>query len=772
MMNGMFYNCSTLTTIYCPYTWQCNESEDMFAGCTKLKGAVAYDDSKTDVTMANPKNGYFTIKLEAYVQMSPDQKTLTFFYDKLRHTRQGQTWGIDDLNGDDYPAWAFFIEDESSDANMVTTKTVFDGSFKDFSPTTTFGWFSGYKALTTLEGLKNLNTSEVTNMSEIFKSCQALEKLDLKNFNTENVTDMSQMFYGCSGLKEINLSSFNTQKVETMYGMFAICSALKDINLSSFNTENVKNMSWMFAYSSALTNLDLSSFNTQNVTDMEGMFSRCSGLTSLNLKNFNTSNVTKMKQMFDHCSALQPLNLSSFNTENVTLMNWMFWECSSLKELDLSSFNTGKVEYIFSMFENCAALTTIYCPNTWQGKYSQDMFLGCTALKGAVKYDASKLDVTMANPKNGYFTIKLEAYVHMSPDQKTLTFFYDKLRHTRQGKTWGIEEKNEDGIPAWTHLIEEEDSEWNTTTTKAVFDASFKDFRPTTTDYWFSGFKVLQTIEGLEILNTSEVTDMSYMFSNCPALKNIDLKSFNTEKVETMYGMFYRCSVLTTLDLSSFNTEKVKDMRDMFMNCSSLNTLNLSSFNTQKVMHMNGMFEDCATLTNLDLSSFNTQNVTDMWSMFAGCAALTTLDLSNFKTSNVTEMSKMFAGCSALQTLDLSNFKTEKVQYMTEMFSGCSVLTAIYCANTWQSKESKDMFAGCTKLQGAVKFDASKLDVTMANPTNGYFTKEKPTAIEQMFLNAHKAKGIYTLQGKRVSGNVEHLPAGVYIVNGKKVVVK
>ena len=106
------------------------------------------------------------------------------------------------------------------------------------------------------------------------------------------------------------------------------------------------------------------------------------------------------------------------------------------------------------------------------------------------------------------------------------------------------------------------------------------------------------------------------------------------------------------------------------------------------------------------------------------------------------------------------------------MFSGCSALTAIYCPNTWQSNESKDMFAGCTKLQGAVAYDANKLDVTMANPTTGYFTKEKPTAIEQMFLNAHKAKGIYTLQGKRVNGSLEHLPAGVYIVNGKKVVVR
>ena len=79
------------------------------------------------------------------------------------------------------------------------------------------------------------------------------------------------------------------------------------------------------------------------------------------------------------------------------------------------------------------------------------------------------------------------------------------------------------------------------------------------------------------------------------------------------------------------------------------------------------------------------------------------------------------------------------------------------------------MFKGCTQLKGAVKYDASKLDVRMANPTTGYFSRKLPTAIGRVVFDDNNATQIYNLQGKRVNANQRHLPAGFYIVNGKKV---
>ena len=293
-----------------------------------------------------------------------------------------------------------------------------------------------------------------------------------------------------------------------------------------------------------------------------------------------------------------------------------------------------------------------------------------------------------------------EAYVAQSADKTTLTFYNDALRSTRTGTTCGIEETKREGnntFPAWAGTWKVADS----TTTRVVFDVSFRDFRPTSTARWFCHYRALKQIEGLEYLNTSEVKDMS--------------------------SMFWGCSALTSLDLKNFNTKNVTDMRGMFSDCATLTSIDLKNINTQNVTDMSGMFLGCAALTSLDLQHFNTKNVTDLSSMFSGCVALTSLDLKNFNTQNVTDMSSMFYDCTSLTSLDLKNFNTKKVTYMYEMFSGCAALTTINSNTTWQCPESKDMFAGCTKLKGAVAYNKNKVDAKMANPKKGYFTAESTT---------------------------------------------
>ena len=372
-----------------------------------------------------------------------------------------------------------------------------------------------------------------------------------------------------------------------------------------------------------------------------------------------------------------------------------------------------------------------------------------------------------------------EAYVSQSADKTTLTFYYDALRATRTGTTWGIEETKKEGyipVPAWAGTSQEED----TTTARVVFDASFRDFRPTTTAKWFYRCEALKQIEGLEYLNTSEVKDMGYMFSDCKtltsldlkhfntknvtdmssmfakcwALTSLDLKNFNTQNVTDMSLMFSRCVALTSLDLKDFNTQNVTDMSSMFFNCSELTSLNLQHFNTKNVTDMKAMFANCISLTSLDLKNFNTQNVIDMSWMFYNCTALTSLDLQHFDTQNVTDMSSMFYNCTALTSLDLQHFNTKKVTDMYEMFSGCEALTTIDCNTTWQCPESENMFAGCTKLKGAVAYDKNKVDAKMANPKTGYFTAQ-PTMVER---NRRRAAH---LPAARKRGARKHLPAGV-----------
>ena len=191
-----------------------------------------------------------------------------------------------------------------------------------------------------------------------------------------------------------------------------------------------------------------------------------------------------------------------------------------------------------------------------------------------------------------------------------------------------------------------------------VFDESFKTYALTSLSGFFSGCETLETISGLEYLNTANVTDMSHMFHGCSALESLDLTKFNTANVEFMYHMFYGCSALKSLDLTNFNTAKVTNMSNMFKGCSALTSLGLTNFNTAKVTDMGNMFNGCSALTSLDLTNFNTAKVTYMNNMFEGCSALTTIYASDkFVTDNVSHGLDMFTGCKSLK--DYSDSKTD-----------------------------------------------------------------------------------------------------------------
>lgn len=221
--------------------------------------------------------------------------------------------------------------------------------------------------------------------------------------------------------------------------------------------------------------------------------------------------------------------------------------------------------------------------------------------------------------------------------------------------------------------------------------------------YMFSGdrqanCKNIKSIKFSNSIDTSNLTDISYMFYHCESLTSIDWGNFDTSNVTNMNGMFCVCSSLTSLDLSGFNTANVTNMNNMF-NGTALTSLDLSSFDTDNVTSMTAMFAFSKNLTDLNLSSFNTSNVTDMYTMFSGCSALTDINLSSFDTSNVIYMQEMFRGCSALTSLDLSSFDTSNVTDMSYMFYIDTNLKSIYASEgKWVIDSScnvRYMFAGC-----------------------------------------------------------------------------
>ena len=563
-----------------------------------------------------------------------------------------QTLTFKEYAGETLPENSAWVEDKQTVATInkklgkgTIVHIVFDKSFSTYPPTTLYGFFKDLTKLETITGLEYLNTEKVTDMRSMFSNCSSLTSLDVTHFNTANVTNMGYMFYSCS----------------------------------------------------SLTSLDVTHFNTAKVTDMSRMFYNCSSLTSLDVTYFNTEEVRNMSNMFDSCSSLTSLDVTHFNTANVTDMHYMFSNCVALTSLYLTNFNTEKVTYMYGMFSSCSSLTTIYSSSkfvTTQVSNSSGMFYNCEKLKGEEEWTNDKAtDKTFAKIEGGYFSGGIPRVKYADG---TLTFFLTSK------ETLG---ENEYGIYG---LGAKPDWVWKnpnvTKVTKVVFDPAFANARPTNCYAWFQGYVNLTSIEGIEYLNTSQVTDMHNMFSEC--------------------------SHLQTTDFSGFDTRKVKDMSYMFHNCGSLKSLDISNFNTSEVTDMRGMFDGCIGLTSLDLSHLNTSKVSVMASMFQSCINLLSVNLSGWDTRNVINMTRMFKRCHSLKTLDLSGFDTrEKTCTMGDMFNTCKELTTIFVSDKFAvgtgDTDDGTMFQGCNKLKGANALDKNnpQTGIDNANYKTGYFTK-------------------------------------------------
>ena len=295
----------------------------------------------------------------------------------------------------------------------------------------------------------------------------------------------------------------------------------------------------------------------------------------------------------------------------------------------------------------------------------------------------------------------------------TLTFYHDQLKNSRDGSVYGL--NTEWNYPSWYSSHDE--------INKVVFDKSFANARPTSTFFWFHEMKNLASIEGIQYLNTSEVTNMYGMFYDCKSLTSLNVSSFNTKNVTNMYEMFYDCESLTSLDVSNFNTANVTDMSWMFYDCESLTSLDVSNFNTKNVRYMAGMFMFCGNLTSLNVSNFNTEKVTDMCDMFSFCEKLTSLDVSNFNTEKVTDMCDMFYDCESLTSLDVSNFDTRNVTDMRYMFCNCWNLNTLDVSNFIMAvcEHSECMFLCCYGLNSlAVSSTMENLDESACEYVGDY----------------------------------------------------
>ncbi|EPD1703987.1 immunoglobulin-like domain-containing protein [Enterococcus hirae] len=593
--------------------------------------------------------------------------------------------------------------------------------------------------VTEIEGLSQLDTSNVTNMEYMFHGMRSVTSLDVSGFDTSNVTNMDAMFYSMSNVTSLDVSGFDTSKV----------------------TE----MAFMFDSMSRLTSLDLNSFDTSKVTVMDSMFFGMQSLTSLDISGFDTSNVAYMGDMFRRMSSLTSLDLSNFDTSKVTDMGAMFAD-TPLKKLILGD----TFKFVESGSEN-AKLTSAWKRADGKGKV-----------------------YTAADFMNNYGTGDLTAgtYVSATGWWGTSPYNFDENTGTltiEAGELSGYEKS-----PWNSGTVDYEAIK------KIVL--SGKVVAPKYSGYLFSStytgkqLKNVTEIEGLSQLDTSNVTDMRCMFSDMRSVINLDVSGFDTSNVTSMNYMFKNMSSITSLDVSGFDTSNVTGMYTMFQGLSRVTSLDLSNFDTHKVTDMRDMFVDTplkklilgdtfkfvesgsenAKLTSAwkredgtgkvytaedfmknygtgDLTAGTYVSVeTGTWGtspyMFDENTGVLTIEagelsgyeespwnsdkvdseaikkivlagkvvapedssnlfsysylknvteidgLSQLDTSNVTDMREMFRGMNSITSLDLSGFDTSNVTDMYAMFYDMSNLTSLDLSNFDTSKvtDMSDMF--------------------------------------------------------------------------------
>ena len=686
--------------------------------------------------------------------------------------------------------------------------------------------FDNCQKLTSLD-LSNFNTEKVTNMKAMFRVCFNLKTIYASDkFITAAVTESQDMFASCNSLSgDIDWTSDKVTdktyaKIDGGYfrdkaydnrpwvkyadGTLTFrCGYKKTLGENEYalnsgeekpawNTQgnNITRVVFDASFANArpttcyawfqsfynLTQIEgIENLNTAKVTTMNSMFGSCYNLAELDVTHFNTANVTNMSNMFGSCYNLAELDVTHFNTANVMDMYRMFSYCSGLTSLDVTNFNTANVGDMGSMFYGCHNLKEIYVSDkfvTDDAINCYQMFAYCESLSGDIDWTSDKPDdQTYAKTDGGYFRDK--AY-----DNRPWVKFADGTLTFRCGykKTLG---ENEYALNSG-----EEPPAWNTHSYNinlVVFETSFANARPTTCFEWFKNFYNLKQIEGIENLNTENVTSMAKMFSTCDGLTSLDVTHFNTANVTSMSSMFALCKGLTSLDVTNFNTANVTNMDYMFSSCQALTTIYVSKeFVITNITDKNNyMFYGCTKLkgaidfdkTNSSFANYKTGYFTKLVGkngdekIGATGETLVTENLLLDDNKDFVAYEPFAAKAASYSRTINAGTKWAtlclpfEVSLANQKFRAFKLLSADDAAETVELEEIETSIAAGTPVIIKMKDGATKLNFTVANKEIANEVKTAETA-----NGNYQLQGLYTQKvfSKAADNNC-------YIVKGEKL---
>jgi surface protein len=206
-----------------------------------------------------------------------------------------------------------------------------------------------FNGKTGLVSVSYLETSNLTSAVDLFYNCTGLTYVDLRNSDFSKVESIERMFNTCTNLVAIDgLNDLDISNVGNMGGAFSDCKKLPEINVSNWDVSKVTNFGAAFRRCSKLTNIDVSKWDTSSGVIMSGIFTNCTGLIELDLSNWTVANSDTVSQMFYGCSNLATLKLFKAIPENSTT-TLLFGKNNLLNEIQIDYLDTYTINTIISL---------------------------------------------------------------------------------------------------------------------------------------------------------------------------------------------------------------------------------------------------------------------------------------------------------------------------------------------------------------------------------------------------------------------------------------
>ena len=648
-MNNMFFNDSNLESV--------NLSGTKF-GNVASANAVFYQDPKlttvnmsgTDLSHVNGANAWFgtdsaLTNLDFSNVTFPDEITNIFIYADNNNLKNVNLTGAKNVPVDFLKAYVKAVG--NSGATSIDLRGFNFDKVTDLS-----SWFANMPNVKSID-LSGVDLSHVTNVDDMFYNDPNLESINLSGVKFGNVTNANAVFFKDPKLTNLDMSNVDLTNVHGINAWFSGADNLANINFS--NT----------TFPEAFTDIPTAKLTSVNITGAKNIPAGLlkayvkavgnSGATTIDLRGFDFNKVTDLSNWFANMPSVKSIDLSGVDLSHVTNINDMFYNDPNLESVNLSGAKFGNITTANSVFNSDPKLTTVNMSGT-----------DLSQVHGANAWFSGDSALTELDFSNVTF-----------PAELTNTFLYANNDNLKNVNLAGAKNVTADFLRAYV---------------KALGNSGATSINLSVNNF---------------TINKESLTDLSSLFANMPNLKEVNVTGLVTDKVKNVSRMFYNDSALTTIvGLDTWDTSNVTDMSYIFASFTNPTTDN----------HKPQGLEYTGSLKALDLSGWKTSNVTNMACMFTGQNHLETLKgLSNWNTSKVTNMAQMFHGLSKLQDGslgDLSKWDTSNVTDMTYMFAVMSLQTDLSFVNGWKTGMVTDMsymFAKDEKLQ---KLDLSNWDVS------------------------------------------------------------